>query len=99
MLRTRVSVERPVTRPSCDVPGCCSKGVMELSGVPKFKDQPQAVASLVLKAPATLSVAGGSRLLAGARFVMKKPVDAVARAGANSNGRVNQVARIKPIVY
>jgi hypothetical protein len=48
----------------------------------------------------TLSVPGGSRLLAGARFVMEKPVDAaVARAGANSNGRVNQVARIKPIVY
>jgi hypothetical protein len=73
---------------------------MELSGVPKFKDQPQVVASLVLKETATLSVPGGSRLLAGARFVMEKPVDAaVARAGANSKGRVNQVARIKLIVY
>jgi hypothetical protein len=31
---------------------------------------------------------------------MEKPVDAaVARAGANSKGRVNQVARIKLIVY
>jgi hypothetical protein len=72
---------------------------MELSGVPKFKDQPQVVASLVLKETVTLSVPGGSRLLAGARLVMEKPVDAAANAGANSNGRVNQVAGIKPIVY
>jgi hypothetical protein len=64
---------------------------MELNGVPKIKDQPQVVASLVVKETVTLSVPGGSRLLAGARLAMEKPVDAaVARAGANSNGRVNQ---------
>ena len=68
--------------------------------MPKIKDQPQVVASLVVKETVTLSVPGGSRLLAGARLVMEKPVDAaVARAGANSSGRVSQVARIKPIVY
>jgi hypothetical protein len=56
--------------------------------VPKFKDQPQVVASLVVKETVTLSVPGGRRLLAGARFEMEKAVDEAAIiAGADNRRR------------
>jgi ABC-type Fe3+ transport system permease subunit len=68
---------------------------MEASGVPKAKDQPQVVAWLVVKVTVTLSVPGGSRLLAGARLAMEKPVEeAAVNAGASNSGRLNQIERM-----
>jgi hypothetical protein len=70
---------------------------MALSGTGAPSDHPQVVASLVVNEIVTLSVPGASRLLAGDRLAMEKPVEAAIAVPAvrASSARPDEIVSIR----